>query len=384
MQVYGEQEVSIADLVCSDDFAARLERASVRAMADSIAKVGLIHPPLVRARDGAVGPGEDRIAAHVLLGRPTVVARLIECTDEELDAMREQENAVRRKESAAELAAMVALHIDAPADIGAATGPIVEMWDVAPPAELVAEVAAAVERDDRITTRRRGRPRTPKNAAVAKVAGDTGRSPEAIRKALEREQARQQAGAVETWGRPQPEAWLEHVSDMRATLTEGADKLKITVARLKRSRTLGIPMDELREQLREAGRAIRGARPAAVCAWCKNLPDLVGNCTACKGLGWISEELAEQIPEALRDPRQVMVQGFQYEVPMPEPVVEELAPDPFGPPDFPEEEREHIDRILAITPADIGAAPRGMVEAIAEDADRRALDELPAEEWDLL
>lgn len=348
MQVFGEQEVEIANLVCSDGFEARLQTADVREKAASIGQVGLIHPPLVRASDGRVGPGEDRIAACCLLGWSSITVRLIECSDDELEALREHENRVRRKESGAELLEMVTsveLAGPLPVDFAIEPGsiqahPDAQLEGVAPfeaedyffPPAMSAAMSAPLEstpvepaealralrdahagviesEDPGDPPAQGGRPRGKRGKAIAKVAEQTGRSPEAVRKALEREAKRIEKLAIETWGREQDPEWMKRVVEQREELTLAADKLKAATSGLTRLATLGIDMLDRREEIRALRRALRDARPACVCAWCKNLAELVEKCTACKGLGWIPESLAAQIPEQLKDPRAVMVHG---------------------------------------------------------------------------
>lgn len=350
----GLREVAIDNLIVSDEFPLRLERPHVRELADSIHELGCIHPPLARQEpDGAytVGPGEDRVAAHVLLGLPAVTVRLIACEDHELELLREAENRMRRKESPAELLEMVErltaerdrareLEASASSDATALRDELSELEakaggvavaamvrDNTPLAPLVDGDYSVVLGDDgkfRVEQpdddglidedpppRKGGKPKTDRMRAVERVAAQTGRPVETVRKAVEREERRREKASIELWGREQPPEWLEPVLALRAAISGVYDRLKGAAGTLTKTR---LDLGDEREALKTTARAIRSRRPAAVCAWCKNVDRYVVDCTACKGVGWISEEMLEQVPEALRDPRKAMVQGQEVEL----------------------------------------------------------------------
>lgn len=331
------REVAIAELVVSDEFPLRLERPHVRELADSIAELGCIHPPLARAEpngDYTLGPGEDRVAAHVLLGLSTVIVRLIHCEDHELELLREAENRVRRKESSAELLEMVerltaerdkaneALVSMADANDGREElHALREAADDMPGTErMLAECLDRIVEDDPDPDGlidedpepgRKGRPKSARMRAVERVAAETGRNPDSVRKAVEREEKRREKASVECWGREQAPEWLEPVLALRKTITGVYDRMKAAAGTLTATK---LDMTHEREELRNTARAIRARRPAAVCAWCKNVDRYVTDCTGCQGRGWISEEMFEQVPDVLRDPRKAMVQGQEVEL----------------------------------------------------------------------
>lgn len=294
--ILGEQIVDIERLVVSDDFADRLSAPRVQRLADSIDETTLIHPPMVRASDGVVVAGEDRVAAYCLRDRTTMPARLVECSDEAVAAMREAENAVRRHLPPAELAARV---------------------------EEVAQVVRAPEEPGS----RPGRRKTARGRAVEQVAKEERRSPVAVRKAAERERKRQDGSRLELWGRPQPEAWLEQVGHARLEMTESAYRVQAALAtctRLKESGAAPLELERVREALVAAGALLRANRPSCVCGYCKNLPGIVAECIACAGRGYLTEAQAENMPGTLKEPSKVMVAGKLRTAALPAPDAAEL------------------------------------------------------------
>jgi ParB-like chromosome segregation protein Spo0J len=315
----------------------RTKAPHVQALADSIKEVGLLHYPMLRQSDLRVIHGEDRIAAHYLSEIIDVPCTLVECSDEELLTIRKHENAHRRDESAAELLARVEaaekeLALMTNFDAFKEPDPALDVIDaLAPDAVSAIEDAPPMTTEQRSTherelaralqtltepaaePRKAGRPKTRRGKALEQIAAEVGRTPNAVRKATEREAKKRELNVIELWGRAQPPAWLEPVLEARAGFTDAAAKVQAAMAALTR---LG-SASQLREgvlgaqhgALKEVGQQLRLARPAALCAWCKNLPGVVGGCAACRGLGYLTEEELGQVPDKLKDPRVVMVEG---------------------------------------------------------------------------
>lgn len=285
IDILGEAYVKIADLLCSPDFADRVDRPHVKALAESIRELVLIHPPMVRQSDGKVAAGEDRIAAHCVLERDEVRVTLIGCSDEELEAIRAAENKHRRADvSSEQLLAMVE--------------------------ETAAFEALEPPNDE---PAKPGRPKERRTEAIEAVADETGRSPEAVRKAVERAASKRAVASIEQWGTEQPEEWLAPIVAQRVALTNASDKIRAAMAELTRMQRKS-PIDEdtswrIHSELQAKASAIRLMRPACVCAWCKNRGDHVVECTACSGRGFLTEEQAAMVPEELKDPTRAMRGG---------------------------------------------------------------------------
>lgn len=322
----GEVLVPISSLVCGDGFEARLERPHVRALADSIKRLGgehpvngVIHHPVVRASDNKVGAGEDRIAAMCLLDQDNMLVSLVECSDEELEAMREAENKFRRNVVPAELLAMVesrAEELEADEfDIDDHCGPEESTRRIDSAKNMLAQP---------------GRPMSPRGEAIREVAAEVGRSPDAVRKSAERAAKRAKAESFETWGTTQPKHWTERVSKLKRELENTADKLRAAMAALTRAEMvekLPAEMWQLHEQLKLAASRCKLQSPACVCAYCKNMtdrPEVGGACEACGGRGYLTAEQEALVPAELR------VHALEMHVQAPE---ERFAP--FDPEDFP-------------------------------------------------
>lgn len=293
IDILGEAYVKIADLLCSPDFADRVDRPHVKALAESIRDLALIHPPMVRQSDGKVAAGEDRIAAHCVLERDEVRVTLIGCSDEELEAIRAAENKHRRADvSADQLLAMVE-------DMTVTIGPLPDGFTVGP-----GEIQVV---------REPGRPKERRTEAIEAVADETGRSAEAVRKAVERAASKRAVASIEQWGTAQPEEWLAPIVAQRVALTNASDKIRAAMAELTRMQRKS-PIDEdtswrIHSELQAKASAIRMMRPACVCAWCKNRGDYVVECTACSGRGFLTEEQSAMVPEELKDPTRAMRGG---------------------------------------------------------------------------
>ncbi len=310
-------ECRIDELVCSDAFESRLGHAHVARLAESIRDRGLIHPPIVRADTMEVIAGEDRVAAHVLLNASHVLCDLVFCSDEEVTAIREAENKHRRPHTGAELLELVERKVKtilppppAPSHTPASMPPL-----PLPPLE---------EPDV-------GRPKTERTKAIEELAAETGRSPEAIRKATERAAKKKAkeaavgapASGFETWGREVPAELLESTTKAHKALTEASSKVSAAIAALTKLQKEALIRDGLANQiavmLQDAGRALRGARPSALCPWCKGQEKLLKGCAACFGTAYAVEATMDMIPATLRDPRIVMALGKEMRLAEPPP-----------------------------------------------------------------
>lgn len=352
----GEVEVNIRDILCGADFPERLKRINVQKIAESAKDVGILQPPMVRASDMQLIFGGDRVASYVLNRQPRFVVKMVECDDETVAKIREIENSHRR-ETAHEIMEMVQQQEQAylAAEVSPARPhcdqhkqwselcekcwrawkkpsepPVFDesatfeqtsydslrerMGDVTEAIgdRLVILPAGFVGSEKQPAAPKRGRPKKLGTKAREAVAEATGRSPEAIRKATERAKAAEakvdasKADSVfELWGTQQPAAWLDDLLATRQKYTAAAAKLATAQGILKQAQVEVPELLTLWEGVRMQAAAIRHARPAAVCAWCKNLPTVVRQCKGCQGRGWLSDAQLATVPEKLREPRQV-------------------------------------------------------------------------------
>jgi len=315
----GLLELDPADLVYSDDFATRLALPRVRELADSIDALINIHLPMVRMSDMQVVAGEDRLAAHIILKRSTVLCDVVECSDEEVLLIRSAENERRRKEGADEIANRVA---EVERAMAAESYAYETMEDTEPDPAIAAidsltpdalfhmpSDSATFERESAFglpadfvpaeqrtepepVKRGRGRPKGSKKAhalAVEAVAAEVGRTAEAVRKVEERIRIKKECAVLEDWGTTQPPEFLDPLLEARVAFTDAAAKVQAAMACLTRLGTASALRDGVlatsQESLRALAYQLRARRPAAVCAWCKNLSSMVGPCKACNGLG---------------------------------------------------------------------------------------------------
>lgn len=309
VEILGDAYVAIANLECSPGFEERTRKPHVIALAESIRDTVLINAPMVRERDSKVAAGEDRIAAYCVLDRPEIRVTLVECSDEELEAIRSAENKFRRSDISAEelLARVEAMAPQASAPCECCQGETVATdsgaecvicgWRQRAPGDQAPLVGP-------------GRPKKARTVAMEAVAAETGRSHESVRKATERAAARRDKASIELWGTEQPAEWLEPIQAQRRLLTGASDKVTAAMASLTRLQTRS-PIDdalshELHLALQEKAHAIRALRPACVCAWCKNT---VPDCTACGGRGYLTESQAAMVPEELKAGSVVVVGG---------------------------------------------------------------------------
>lgn len=304
VEILGDAYVEIGNLVCSPGFEERTRKPHVAALAESIRDTVLIHAPMVRERDSQVVAGEDRVAAYCVLDRPEIRVTLVECSDEELEAIRAAENKFRRQDiSAEELLARV----EALAPTIPAPGEPVMEWEAASATALLDDMGLTIERHPLTGP---GRPKKARTVALEAVAEETGKSVESVRKATERAAAKRDKASIELWGTEQPTEWLDRVQAQRRLLTGASDKVTAAMASLTRLQTRS-PIDdalshELHLALQEKAHAIRALRPACVCAWCKNT---VPDCTACGGRGYLTESQAAMVPEELKAGSVVVVGG---------------------------------------------------------------------------
>ena len=299
--------IGIDLLKCSDSFESRLGKVHVAKLAESIRDTGLIHPPVVRATDFEVIAGEDRVAAHVLLNRDEVLVDLVECTDEEVEAIRAAENGHRRPHTADEVAALVA-KLEAEKEAVEE----VETW-VANEADDFANgltdrgPQSGVD-DEPITTEeawehveefgvggngpaKPGRPPTTHGTAVIEAAEKLEVSPSTVYKKL-RDAARS-GPPFETWGREANPKVVARAAESYRAITTICDILRKAHTKALRADKWGtlnaaIACD-MESEIKAMIETLELKRPIALCPDCFAQDD---DCHICNGLGYVGSDQA--------------------------------------------------------------------------------------------
>lgn len=309
MKVIGFKTVAIKRLTLAGDIRARLEAPHVYERSQSIKRLGLLHPPVVRKSDMRVCSGNDRIAAMLLLGETEVLVQLVECTDKELAEVEAAENCQRRhsnEEARNWQRRLLALY-----------------------EEMVSEQPQAITADQKYNAGKSSR--GIKRQAVERLARETGVKPDTVKKRLQRgrkaDKKRQDLHAqvtgeappafedLELLGMDVDEAFVRdmtqvvrHIGDLGVRLTAARNAMGIL---LKAS--LPLPTAKfvrMAEDLSALAAAMRGAKPVALCPYCKGLPTIQEQCVGCVRTGWVCADQAPGIPSQLwaKGPRAVVVQ----------------------------------------------------------------------------
>lgn len=313
-----DTELEISTLVCSDDFERRLGEKHVADLAESIRDIGLINKPWVRASDMKVICGEDRIAAHCLLNRDFVEARVVECTDDEFEKVRLAENRYRRSpEQVRELVEAIEQRIEAES-LG------VEVTDTMTFAngssiEFVGDADEPYQSSgfDPYTPDKRGpgRPKTTRGAAVEEAARQLGTTPNAVRKKLERATPKEKEGPpFETWGREPSEKIVKDARRAYEALTNAYSKITSAMAIITDMQMANIVTDDfgLRtwDELKLIADSLKVLRPAALCPYCKGQKLLIRKCQQCRVLGFVTAAKANNAPAELKERPSDVELGF--------------------------------------------------------------------------
>jgi len=265
-------------------FKQRLREPRINSLAQHIEKRGLWLPVLVRKEDGRVLDGLDRVASFWLLGRESILAVVVTCSDEEADTLEREINAERRH---------------APEEQRSKALEMVE--------KLSAEEAeAAVEAAQK--EHRAGRPLSKKGRARKVVAESLGISPKALKQQEYRERRKKgltkNSKAIETIGMEIPESMAKEVRSVQLLMEEAALRVSQALAALTtiENQSYRFPaarLQRLRSDTVDLGACLRNARPEMLCPYCKAIPQLMPGCTACLGCGWICANQVAAVPKEL-------------------------------------------------------------------------------------
>lgn len=278
MQVIGLKEVTLATIHLPGDFKKRLDAPHVAERAKSISSSGLIHEPLVRrkGKKWEVIAGLDRVAAHFVAQKDTVSVKVVECTDEEVQRIRREENVQRRHDKEEQSRLM---------------GELLEQYTEE---ELEAE------------------PEKPKKARVRareRVAAELGLATETIRKKeWEAEQETVPTGPpIKTLGMSLSADFSKKVALAQSYLDAAEGDLKRAQSRITTmGKELGLAfpqarLERLREEIHAQASHCRGLRPVSLCPWCKGLDGVQENCAACFGTAFITKSQEQAVPKELLD-----------------------------------------------------------------------------------
>jgi ParB-like chromosome segregation protein Spo0J len=283
----GTKEVPIGKLQLPGDMASRMKKKHVKERAESIQKFGLIEPVLVRKSDMKLISGRDRTAAHMLLEEKTIVARLVDCTDEECEDLDDETN-IQRRHDPAEQARLVKKRVEAEAKRLLAENPAL------PPAG-------------------KGKPNA-RSLAREKVAQQRGVKPDSIRRTQARHEAKERGSTpppkapsnFEAFGLQLEDSWLQEVESVRDIIDSVVQRLGQAKAGLSGLAESKLPfhsgmLQAARRDLDELSEDVKGMRPSRLCPYCKGQEKYSADCKACLGACYITKSQDQSIPAKLDD-----------------------------------------------------------------------------------
>jgi ParB-like chromosome segregation protein Spo0J len=284
---FGLRKYKINTLRLPGDWPRILESQPAQDQAESIRTVGLIHYPVVRKSDRLVICGHTRLAGLMILGETHVQAKVIECNDEQVEAMRSHENSERAHDPVAQRAARKA---------------------------RLAEIAEEISEDGQARTERKlgteARDALADEEGIkrASVHQYEWRQRQRELKAAE-EAAELRADPVADRGMEMDDAFLVQLGLVRRRVREAKAKMTSAVTTLRAMKTQGLPfshgkIDELAKRMVAMATDVANESPRTLCYFCRALRGIVEDCADCKSTGWLSTRAladAGGIPPALAD-----------------------------------------------------------------------------------
>lgn len=295
---HGYREVSIAKIVLPGDFNAWRDSHwdEIWSLDQARRALVLAHAPVVEKGSMKLVAGRRRIAALLYGAETKVFVHLVSGTARELQRLTASENLHRGyNDDRAELARQYVE--DAEAEV---------------------EQERAEKSDAR--PRKPGRPQSAKGEARERAARDLGTTPEALRKAESRAEAKTAPPPSEA--EPEPPivmhglqggaTWMLLTRVLGEHLDEISDKLKALTGRTGQISHRAISQSA-RLALQQASAAVRALRPYMACVFCRDPDGSAGRraqCSACGGEGWLTHEQAQRVPpEQLLPDAQPIVQA---------------------------------------------------------------------------
>lgn len=325
---FGVRKYRIGLLRLPGDWQRILDSPAAQEQAESIRRVGLIHHPVVRRSDRLLICGHTRIAGLVILGETHVNAKVIECSDEHVEAMRAEENSERTHDPEAQRMAREAREeriVEVTQEIVDAGVENRSEWSVKAEARGVVAEEAGIKRKSLHQSDWRERER---------------------QKKLEAEQAALLANPVNDRGMEMDPAFLVQLGLVRKRVNDAKAKVTSAVTTLRTMKTQGLPfshgvIDELVVGLQIVAKDIAIEAPRTLCYYCRALRGVVEGCADCKSTGWMSSRACEdagEIPHALADDENPAVM-YRGEIVTVDAYLEANAPEE------PEEPEEDLDAL---------------------------------------
>lgn len=268
-----------------------------------------LQPPTLDAKTYRLVTGADRLAAMKVNGDQSSIFEMVEGTEQELRRLSIAENLRRRNDDQQKLAARLVESAEIEIMQGVDSGQC-------PVSTQCAETGHCPE-----STRRATRPKTVRGAAIEKVASETGKTEAAIKKAVQREEAKKKSEIdfvsttpksepaelpaplppIRTFGANIDGAIIDSASEARDMIDELSKLFASATAKMtayeKRFPQLG-QQQRAREGLQSASHALRAARPESVCPHCK-ATEQMKRCLVCKGLGFVPKASLVDCPKEL-------------------------------------------------------------------------------------
>lgn len=323
MRTLGLAVVAIAKLSLPGNWRAIVEAASSSPLLGSLARVGLIHEPLVRKRDMRLLVGRNRVAVHVVQGRPDVPVKYVDCSDEEAAMLELAENAHRNHD---------------PVRQAEQTAELLRLFE----AQAAQELAAAKELEEP----KRGAPKTVRGRARELAAESIGVKPETLRmreyraevKLEPREEAELADFPFKTLGMVVSREFVYQCFQVQEHLDDAAKKTSIALIELTRLQKADVPqhkdrLDRIYDDLSAIASALRAMIPVALCPTCKGIDQVQRECAGCRTLGYITRGQEGSIPAELWSEEEPIVYHRGKPRPVSDFAVETPAredDDPFG------------------------------------------------------
>lgn len=285
---FGVRKYRIGLLCLPGDWQRILDSPAAQEQAESIQRVGLIHHPVVRRSDRLLICGHTRIAGLVILGETHVQAKVIECSDEHVKAMRSEENSERAHDPDAQRVAREQRLAEVTQEIVDGGVDNRTEWSVKAEARGIVAEEAGIKRESLHQGEWRERER---------------------QKKIEAEQAELRAHPVDDRGMEMDDAFLVQLGLVRKRLRDAAAKMKSATATLRTMKAQSLPfshitIDELAERIANVAADVAAESPRTLCHFCRALAGVVENCADCRSTGWLSRRAfddAGEIPPALAD-----------------------------------------------------------------------------------
>lgn len=270
MKDHGLHLFEVEDLIVSKGFKERLKANAVKSRAESIRDIGALHPPIVRYPNKEVVAGEDRTAAHFLLGRP-VLCRWLEGTDDEMRRIRRDENKQRRQTTHERERFLVEELDEAEKEAGSRS-------------EARKQVAASM------------------GIEVPTLRKQEQRAVERGKKTTETSAERAARMPWESWGHQVDDELRARFWAQEDGFTQARREMTKANRKLERIAD-AIPTDRykrMRAAVNVALQMLSTNTPVALCPACKGVEHIRRACRVCWEAGSVSEAVLEKVPDDLK------------------------------------------------------------------------------------